>query len=203
MYLTQFIELFVVLLIYSASAAINNCLTLAFQIDVFINCVLASGLLKSVASTKKVVEHAINATVREPALREHFLAQLRATHSIPGRSTLYRHRLSLHMGFCRMLQNISEVLVSSKGGLASWRSLDLSPEGGIEWVLHGSSSIRQSLLSRAYDMAQALHQHLEDEAENARELSNLLALQAGVPVGVGSGRKSLKYKIMAQYTLRN
>ena len=46
-------------------------------------------------------------------------------------------------------------------------------------------------------MSLKLYFHDEDEADVAKELSSMLTLEQGVPVGVGSGRKPLKYRAHA------
>ena len=76
----------------------------------------------------------------------------------------------------------------------SWRTLDLSPQAGVEWLLHGTSYMRQRDLPRALEISLELCRHPRNQADVVDELKGLVFLEAGCPVGVGSGRKGLKYK---------
>ena len=67
---------------------------------------------------------------------------------------------------------------------------------GTEYVLHGSSSMLQTDLGHAFELSLRIHQSNQD-ASLQEELSNLIKLEPGTPVGCASGRKKLKHKVHA------
>jgi len=84
--------------------------------------------------------------------------------------------------------------------IASWRTLDLTPLAGYEWLMSGASTMRQSDLPDALRLASRLFdvslQRLESE-EVQQKLWQYLNITQGVPVALGSGRSSLRYKMHA------
>jgi hypothetical protein len=169
--------------------------TKLFDVEVLIHSVVASGLIRDISNFREVLVHAIYVITKNKALQKHLIKILDKPNTVPSPTTLLRHRLTLHMGYCRLLADISEAILSSKGGAASWSTLDLSPHRGVEYVLHGMSMMKQSDLVAAFDLANALFEHNQDERETQDKLSEKLRLEQGVPVGCGSGRKSLQYKL--------
>ena len=169
----------------------------AYGYERVIHGVIASGLLKNVSELRAVLKHAIAATVQEPTLLDMLKKMLDEDHALPSATTLLRHRMSLHMCYCRALQHIHATMIGGTGGMVSWRSMDLSPQGGVEWVLHGASAVRHGDLDRALLLSLHIANHTDDEAEMAamQELQALLQLRQAVPTGVGSGRKDLVHKI--------
>ena len=123
---------------------------------------------------------------------------------VPGRSTMYRHRLTFHQGFCRWLGKCARVMLSSSGGVTRWGTLDSSPQGSFDWLLTGASTMCSCDLSACYRDANRLialgQGPISDEACDEQKiihlrLSPLLQIVQGVPTAVGSGRASVKYKI--------
>jgi hypothetical protein len=87
----------------------------------------------------------------------------------------------------------------SDGPVVSWRTLDLSPQAGYEWLMHGCSIVRQSELVPALELVRLLITPLapNDERDIQVELAGLFEIAQGVPSAVGSGRSGLKYKVHA------
>ncbi len=168
-------------------------LNTAYDMELLIHTVMGSGLLRGAKKMKQLSEHCLNIVVDDPALRRHLLGVLTQPHAVPSRTTLYRHRLTFHLGWRHMLQALSEERHGREGGIVTWRTLDLSPQAGVEWSLHGCSTMRQCDLPHALTLPIILCGHPED-ADVHSELNSLLRMEAGIPVGVGSGRKSLKHK---------
>ena len=125
------------------------------------------------------------------------LRQLHGNRVVPARSTLYRHRLTLHMSFLSVISEVNEELLQSPGGCTSWRTLDLSPHAGIEYVLHGATIVQQSKLAEAFSLYLDVVTRSANEKESAKKLSGILIMRQGCPVGVGSGRKGLRHKMHA------
>ena len=172
----------------------------AYDLDVLIKSVVASGLLTQASHLRTIFELAIDVSVGDPPLRDHLKQLLGCQGALPGQATLYRHRLTLHMGLCSIAQDFNKSLVGSRGGLVSWRTLDLSPQGGVEWLLQRTSCMKQSSLARAFDLSLMLYlddESAESQAAVADELKKLLVTLPAVPLGVGSGRKSVKYRAHA------
>ena len=119
---------------------------------------------------------------------------LRDTRIVPSRSTLYSHRLTLHQGWCAILGEEYERIAWSPGGSVSWKSMDLSPLNGVEYCMHGISIMKQSDVVTAYELFLVIYSDPEGSVEENRCLEELLRLSQGIPVGLGSGRKALKYK---------
>ena len=87
--------------------------------------------------------------------------------------------------------------------MISWRSLDLSPHGGIEWLMCGGSKAKVSELRFAYHVSQHIHARAngieyvypDDIAavvDPIQTLQAILQLEADVGVGIGSGRSGLQ-----------
>lgn len=85
-------------------------------------------------------------------------------------------------------------------GIARWASMDASPQGGIEWVLAGATTMLTSKLHEAFDLSLSLCRpsvSADMERIAVCTLTPLLLLQQGVPTAVGSGRASLQHKMHA------
>lgn len=120
------------------------------------------------------------------------------TKATPSAPTISRHRMTLHLGFCKWLQSVNDSLAQS--GFCRWATVDTSPQGGIDWVLMGSASVGNDDLRVAFELSVGLC-HAARDREKEREAMSALApqlqLQQGVPTGVGSGRASLQHKVHA------
>ena len=167
----------------------------AYRIDVLLHAVVTSGMLKHAADLKLAAIFTIKMTVPDASVRQYLLERLEDSKACPSPTTLYRHRLTLHMSMNRFIGEANEELLQTRGGVCSWRSYDLSPHGGVEWVLHGASVMLQSQLAEAFLLFLTLVSSQANLEEAFDALSKFLHMEQGMPVGVGSGRKGLKYKI--------
>ena len=148
------------------------------------------------------MEYSIKAVVRDPSLQQHLLQQLRSpsTHLVPSPSMVIVHRLTLTLGFYAWQAELMEALLLRPGGTVSWRTVDSSPKGGYDWVLHGHRTIALADIADALESAHVLCASEAPEAtqrEHARKLEQWLQLTQGAPVGVGSGEGSARRKIHA------
>ena len=171
-----------------------------------VNTVIASGWLREVRGLKQVFLSALRTIITEPEILAHYTKLLDDPKSkaVASRATLYRHRLTIHMGYCLQRQAQLSEMLESPGGITCWRTMDLSPQGGTEWVMAGVSYMKQEDLRRALLASFLLcrprdpDDEPDEELEDAnRLLRKLLHLEQGAPTGVGSGRKDLKHKIHA------
>lgn len=86
------------------------------------------------------------------------------------------------------------------GCLLSWKTIDLSPKAGYEWVMHGSTTLNAKDVQVAYEVSNQLYDSaLNDDEKRGvdAELRKHLGLEQGVPTAVGSGRQGLAYKLHA------
>lgn len=171
----------------------------AFALDALIEAMLFSGCLQSTRLMRVALEHALHVTVRTPQLLTHFLDVINQPHAIPSSTTLYRHRLTLHLAYCAWVAEVQEDMLSDDG-CVRYTTLDASPQGGYDWLLFGSTTIRTRELPRAFRMANELCDPgltEEREREIVHFLAPLLQIRQAPPVALGSGRASLKHKTHA------
>ena len=80
----------------------------------------------------------------------------RKRRAVPSSSTLYRHRLSLHIGFCQWIASVHHELLNDAEGIIRWSTVDSSPQGGWDWLLSGSAVLQVVDSSMCFHWAQEL-----------------------------------------------
>ena len=168
-----------------------------FKMEQLVEIVVLSGFLRDVSNTKDVIVMALKAVIAEPAQRDYLLGLVRQQRALPSPTTIRRHRLSIHMGYCRHWSAKFSAMMDAPGGLTGWATMDLSPQAGINWCLSARSDAKVSDLERAYDLSQRLGQDQDQDAEIMVELKRIILLRIGTPVGVGSGRQTTPDKMHA------
>ena len=171
----------------------------AYDLSFLLECLVMSGYLKNADTLKAAVRHAVGIGVRDPALQHHVMSRLRGDHVMPSGRTLRRHRLTLHIAFCRFEAELYENM-RADGGYSRFGTMDSSPQGGHDWVLSGSRTIANKCLVPALKDAHRLclpNLERDEKAEIQRRLREMLVLSQGVPTAVGSGRQSLNRKMHA------
>lgn len=89
----------------------------AFRMSFMVVALVAAGFLKNTSSLNDALRVAVHACVKEPNLRDLLLSELdREARAIPSSSTVLRHKLSLHMGHCRWVSELTEAMVSDASG---------------------------------------------------------------------------------------
>jgi hypothetical protein len=179
----------------------------AYDMVCIIRSLVVSGYLKSTAGLADVLSHALAVSVREPSLLAHLQNEMRRPHSVATPSVLYRHRLTLHIGFCQWVASVHHELLSAAEGVVRWSTVDSSPQGGWDWLLSGSAVLRVSDCVVCFRDAQELialgRGQLDNDETRAAQtfivdrLSPRLCLTQGVPTGLGSGRSKLRHKVQA------
>ena len=182
------------LVMYRARLARN-----AYQMDILVNTIILSGLLRDTHDIGEALDIAIELCVAEPSLKAYFKDLRRQPRSTMSSTTIKRHRLTLNMAFCALSHEVFEQMEGRGGSMVAWRTMDLSPGGGYEWLMHGVSLMLEADLPKAYALSERLLIRLDpgDEKLIQLELSDFLGLQQGVPCAVGSGCSSMKYKMHA------
>lgn len=108
----------------------------AFDLEFLVSCLVLAGFLRNMAAFSEALRFAICVGVYDVALRNHILSDLRVPRAVPSTTTLRRHRLTVHMGFCLWEQQHHEALVQH--GCVRYGTVDSSPQGPHDWVLHGA-----------------------------------------------------------------
>jgi hypothetical protein len=171
----------------------------AYEMDFLVSCLLESSLLRNVSKLGEAVERAISIATRDPVIRDHLLHEVRKYHAIPSATTIRRHHLTLHMAFC-LAQQKQMVAFEEGSGFVAWRTVDGSPQGGFDWVLHGARKIQVKDLVLCFRDAQRLHDVSllpQQQKELISKLAPHMCLEQGVPTAVGSGKMSVKRKLHA------
>ena len=163
----------------------------AFEMTFLINCLNICGYMKSGRELQAVLVSSLDCTVQDPLLASHFKELLEKPGAIPTTTTLYRHRLTVAIAFCVLLQHRHAEMISTDGGIVRWGTMDGSPQGNWDLILHGSATMCVRDLPAAYTMASMLNGRgpapLDDEEDQRvrGELSKLLVMTQGQPAAVG------------------
>ena len=146
--------------------------------------------------------------MRVPELLESLEADLCKPRRIPSRTSLYRHRLTVHIGLCRWLAASCLPILLDEEGFCRWGTLDASPQGAWDWVLSGATLVAGSQLRRCFEDANQLialgrsdtaaeEDNISQQHVLARQLAESLCVVQGTPAAVGSGRAGLLHKVHA------
>lgn len=173
--------------------------TQAYSMQLLVNCLLLSGALRSPDILHGVLL-GLCSTIRDPSVRQYFVDSAKARGALPRVSVLKSHRLSLVIGRCVQQQHTVEEGLAS-GGWVVYRTVDASPQGGYDWVFHGSRILRADEITESFRLAQslALHRGNEnfDQAPVVEKLEARIRWCQGMPVAVGSGRCTMVHKAHA------
>jgi hypothetical protein len=178
---------------------------LAYKVDYLVRCVVAAGFLRSFGSFKEAMHCALDAICPSRDVAEYLKGLLVEKGSVPSSSSLDRHRLTVHIGFCRWMQSKCAEMLDSPGGMIRWATADGSPQGPYDWILQGATSMKVTDLVASFRLANQLcsfrnggpRLEVAEEKDIVTKLDRVLRLVQGVPAGVGSGRSGLKHKFHA------
>ena len=168
--------------------------------EFLLTCLMAAGYLRDSCELVEAVRTAIFIAAPEKHLQSYLLQHLNTqVRAVPSKSTLQRHRLTVHLGFCAWVAELTEAMLNDSAGVVRWATMDASPQGGVDWIMSGATIMKVSDLVSAFRQANALCYEV-DKAATAiivEELASKLQIHQGVPAAVGSGRAGLKYKMHA------
>ena len=170
--------------------------------DRLLECMLLSGLMKSSTELGLAVCTSICICITEPAVREHFLHLLDNIQKLPKRTTIYRHRLTAHLGYCLLQQEQTAAMLQMPGGTLVYGTMDASPLGGQDLMMIGLCIIQASEVGALFDSADALMvtgalqdpRSQEDQDRECRSmglLTRALQLVPQLPTALGSGRAGI------------
>ena len=169
----------------------------AYHLHTLLTTVVFSGLLRDVSDVAEAIDLGLELIVKEPHLKAHLKNILHQDHEVMKRSTIVRHRLTVHMAMCSYAQVINQQLLDSDGFVV-WRTMDLSPLFGFEWVMHGRSCMKFVDMASAWHVSNIIRAERDSEdvdrqRTHQKQLGDLVRMEQGVPVALG--KKSLKEKL--------
>lgn len=141
------------------------------KIDHLIECVMLAGTLRSALDTKYAIRKCLKVMVKDVGQLNHLLGILDGAHYVPSASTLRKHRLTVHLGFCRFLSVFVSRLLEVGG--VRWGSMDLSPQAGVNWLLQCSYDCLVTDLEECYDLSSLLGVGGAQVADDANVLKDL------------------------------
>ena len=168
-----------------------------YDMEFLMSCLIMSGFLRNVAMLGDALRFAVLVGIQDPSLRAHVLNMLTQKHAIPSTTTLRRHQLTAHMGFCLWEQQRHGELL--KNGCVRYGTVDSSPQGPQDWVLHGARSIELKDVVGAMITANKLCDETttaEEKTVLVAKLEPLLVISQGVPTAVGSGNAKVSCPCM-------
>ena len=119
----------------------------AYELLFLLQCVLLASNSSHSNSLKDLCLRAVDVCIESEPVRAYIKECLESDATcIPSRATLYRHRLTLHIGFCKYMSRINAAMIRSPGGMCCWQTVDSSPQMSYEWVLNGMVAMRASHL---------------------------------------------------------
>jgi hypothetical protein len=162
---------------------------------------LLSGFLKQVRDCKQALLSGLRA-ITTPECFEYFARVVQDQRAVPSATTLYVHRLTVHLGWCVMKQAQHSKLLQDASGVVVYMTVDSSPQAGRDWLQSSMTVLPVSSLLEAFDLAVALcvpppGQQQQDELSIMADLERMLRWEPGVPVAIGSGRASAAHKLHA------
>ena len=181
-----------------------------YKLDCIVQCMLMAGLLASGSQLKDAVIRGLLIASPDAAAHQHYLTILQQPHSLPSRDTLYRHRLTMHMAYCKVhAERLSKML--NDGGVVRFGTMDSSPQGGHDWCMVGFSTVSVNdlvtsvaLSSRLIELGRAdeaigeegdADANADEEALIIATLRDRLQILPGVPTVLGSGRCGIEHKL--------
>jgi hypothetical protein len=111
-----------------------------YNMSQMIHCMVMSGMLAHRSSLHHAIAAGVKAIVQETEVQQYYLNLLSKSHTVPSQTTLYRHRLTIHMAYCKLVQKqISHML--TEGAVARWGTMDSSPQASHNWLMVGFTTM--------------------------------------------------------------
>ena len=172
-----------------------------YDVETLVQAVVFAGMLQS--SAKRTVTKALKlaASLTLPAnLVGHFHASIDRKYTVPTKSTLQQHRLTLTLAYFAYLAHLYEQLLGHRGSVFRFETFDSSPQGGYNYFIRGVITIRVDDLWQAFKICCQLCLPVDerdpdfDEADALDWLAQFLHRHPGMLTVLGSGRSGLVYK---------
>ncbi len=177
----------------------------SYDMELLINCLMCSGYLRAAAGLHDSLRFGLRAVVPEPRSRYFFEQLLNTSHSLPKRSTLIDHRLTLQCAFYLHMQLKMKEFLERGGGVTRFGTADGSPQAGLSWEICGFITVPNAELLELRDDAHFLiitnlqpevdAEFKEMQTEVSERLAAKLILVQNPPGATGSGASSLWHKV--------
>ena len=99
-------------------------------------------------------------------MRDHLLGLITST-ILPSSSTLYRHRLTLAIAYCKWMADINKSIMAEE--TVAWSTVDGSPQAGYNLLIVGTMRVMVKDLLSAMGLAQTLQTPGSDECSSKSE----------------------------------
>ena len=160
-----------------------------------------SGYLLNSRDLTNVLRRAVDTILMGvPQLHSYVNSLFKEKHIVPSATTLYRHRLTIHLAFCRVHQDRNAEMQADPNGIVAWGTLDKSPNAGFDLLLCGHTTAKKSDVVELFVIANELSDdRLDDVTRTEHRLYLLQNLQMvpKTPAALGSGCSGLPYTVRA------
>ena len=184
--------------------------TRIFNNDYLLRILIMSGLLKNSAELTDALLIALSSSIANTEQVEYWTKMLRTDHKPPSSTVLYRHRFMFLMAYNALLASERDIMLAS-GSIVRWATMDGSPQGGWDWLMHGGITMTEAQCRESFDDALCyirLSRRLFDVEELSSgdryrlqtlrdQLARVLIMILGMPAAVGSGRSGVRNKLHA------
>ena len=141
-----------------------------------LHCMVMASYCWSTADLVMAVEAALKVAVRDEQLRNYYVDLLKQPSQIPSPTTLYRHRLSFHLGFCQLVASDVEELLAD--GIVRYGTVDSSQQGSHDLVHHGQTIIPKSDLVPLFrDVCRLVDMSADDRRQHNDEVCDIMQTQ--------------------------
>lgn len=171
----------------------------SYTTEALIEVIILAGMLKSSSDLRDVLMVSLRLALPE-WLEELQQKMDSKTFALPSASTVSRHRLTLDIGYCRLVSSYLENLLTSTD-IAIWAMADSSFRGHREWLLQSYRLVTWENLERLTLLAEEIETILNGNGENKWKIPDLSHRMQGclwehvmVPLALGKGRLALEYK---------
>lgn len=169
-----------------------------YAMTTVIESLMFAGMLVSDSGFREALLRGMALSVPDASVRSYY-AQLMESGLLrtPSHTTLNRHRLTLHVGFCRYQAQVLSRMLQEPSGVVRWGSIDSSPQGRYDWVSGGfATMLVADLAPRLREAHRLIHEsrRQHDSGPGDAQCGLLKSLRDALqftqlsPVGVGSGR---------------
>ena len=186
----------------------------AYTMEVWLNTIVMTGWLRSSEDLMSSLRLATRVVIADQSTQDSVLKALDGYRAVPRKTQLYHRRLMAVAGaYLFLALKLDEML--DAGGVVRWGTVDTSPFHGYDWVMSGAIVMSDKQTVFAFHLANSYIEHnierarlIEMDLEEAdlddldsqitdehATLTSLLVLVQGTPVGCGSGRCDVRYKV--------
>ena len=164
-----------------------------FAVSSLVQSVLLSSTLKNTQELQNIFSHALR-IVMPVGSQDYWHALLQKPRAVPSASTIQRHQLTAVVAFSRLKAiEFNAMMVP----LVCWTTVDASPQGGQEWLNHGSTIMSFESLSDAWFSALAVIHRTSGYKDHFQKLQCWLKRHRHLPTAVGSNAAGVIRKLRA------